>query len=297
MTNISIPDLSKTAMLVYVSISCWSARKLDKKQTLKTTTDAGATSDGARVNKHLLASADSLLREVQRKANEIRNYVDVNTLPWDDAGNRLVSNDRALVVVGEISQLNEEFNKSVDDFVREYPLLRAQALHNLGDMANDEDYPQPDVVRSKFSMKLSFNPLPTGFGDIRVGMTEAQAQAWQSHFEGNVKTQMNLAIRNAWERLRENLQRYSDRLKLKEDGSGKMEIFRDTMVSSLRETVALLTSLNVFNDPELERVTSKVSREIASFEPDALRNSVATSTLVKSEADALLDHMRAILGD
>lgn len=297
MTTVSLPDLTKTAMLAYVSISVWSARKLDKKQTIKTVTDAGATSDGARVNKHLLASADSLLRDVQRKANEIRNYVDANTLPWDDAGNRLVSNDRALLVVGEINKLNAEFNDAVDAFVQEYPVLRAQALHNLGDMANDEDYPQPDVVRAKFSMKLSFNPLPTGFGDIRVGMTETQAKAWQSHFEGNVKAQMQTAIKSAWERLRENLQRYSDRLKLKDDGSGKMEIFRDTMVSSLRETVALLSSLNVFNDPELDRITTRVSRDIASFDPDALRTSVATAVSVKSEADAILEHMRALLGD
>ncbi len=297
MSEVSIPDLSKTAMLAYVSISVWSARKLDKKQTIKATTDAGATSDGARVNKHLLASADSLLRDVQRKAYEIRAYVDANTLPWDDAGNRLVSNDRALVVVGEVNRLHGEFNDAVNAFVLEYPVLRAQALQNLGTMANDEDYPQPDVVRSKFSMKMSFNPLPTGFGDIRVGMTEAQAKAWQGHFEGNVKAQMNVAIRNAWERLRENLQRYSDRLKMKNDGSGKMEIFRDTMVTGLRETVALLTSLNVFNDPELERIVAKVGREIASIDPDTLRTSVATATLAKTEVDAALEHMRAILGD
>ncbi|MCJ5690423.1 hypothetical protein LPJ08_29135, partial [Klebsiella pneumoniae] len=109
MTTVSIPTLSTRAMLVYVKISVWSARKLDKKQTQKTIKDAGATNDAARVNKHLLANADAKLREVQRVANQIRAYVDANTLPWDDAGNRLVSNDRALIVVGELHNLQQQF--------------------------------------------------------------------------------------------------------------------------------------------------------------------------------------------
>lgn len=297
MTTPSIPDLTKTAMLAYVSISVWSARKLDKKQSLKTIKDAGATNDAARVNKHLLANADNALKNVQRVANEIRAYIETNTLPWDDAGNRLVSNDRALVVVGEAHALNQKFNEAVDTFVAEYPVLRAQALQNLGDMADDSEYPQPDVVRSKFSMKLSFNPIPDGFGDIRVGMTEQQAKAWQSHFEANVKTQVNVALRNAWERLREVLQRYSDRLRLKDDGSGKMEIFRDTMVTNLRDTVSLLSSLNVFDDPELKAVTRRVSQEIACFEPEALRTSPATAITVKAQVDDVLEHMRTLLGE
>lgn len=293
----SIPTLHSTAMLVYVSISVWSARKLDKKQTLKTVKGAGATSDAARVNKHLLANADELLRAVQRKGNEIRAYVDTNTLPWDDAGNRIISNAQSLIVVGELHNLQKQFDHLVDEFVAEYPVLRSQALQNLGDMANNDDYPQPDVVRGKFKIKVSFNPLPSGFGDFRVGMTDQQAAAWQNHFESNVAKQVNGALRSAWERLRDDLQRYSERLRLKDDGSGKMEIFRDTMVTNLRSTVALLRSLNVFNDPELEGITLRVSNQIAAYEPDALRNNVAKSLSVKADVDEVLERMRGFLGE
>lgn len=293
----AIPALSSRAMLVYVMIRVWSARKLDKKQTAKTIKGAKASGDAARVNKHLLANSDAALKDIQRKAGEIRTYLENNTLPWNDAGMRMVSNDRALTLVGEVNNLVNEFNACVDTFVQEYPVLRAQALKNLGDMADDADYPPPDVVRSKFSVKLTFEPIPEGFGDLRVGMNEAQAKAWQSHFEGNVKQQMNAALRSAWDRLRENLERYSDRLTLKDDGSGKMEIFRDTMVTSLRETVTLLRSLNVFDDPDLDRITDQVQREIAVYEPDQLRTSVATSTLVKSEVDEILKKMQGFLGD
>lgn len=293
----AIPNLTDSAMLVYITLSVWSARKLDKKQTLKTIKGANATSDAARVNKHLLANADTLLRNIQRKANEIRAYVEVNTLPWDDAGNRLISNAQSLVMVGDMHRLKSEFNEAVEAFIAEYPRLREQALKNLGDMASSEDYPPPEVVRRKFSMKLSFTPVPEKFSDIRVGMSEAQAKAWQNAFESNVRAQVDGALRSAWERLRENLQRYSDRLRLKDDGSGKMEVFRDTMVTGLRDTISLLSSLNVFGDPQLEQVMRQVSNEIAVFEPDMLRANPSAAVAVRMEVDEILARMKNILGE
>lgn len=295
MTAIHIPTLADSAMLMYVKIGIWTARKLDKKQSQNVVRDNAATADAARVNKNLLANAGAALQLVARKGNEIRAFVETNTLPWDDAGNRLVSNSQALKIIGEMHRLEQEFNTAVDDFVREYPVLRAQALHNLGTMADSSDYPQPDVVRSKFSMKVSFNPLPSGFGDIREGMSQQQAAAWQSHFEGNVKSQVSSALRSAWDRLAENLLKYSDRLTLADDDSGKTRVFRDTMVTGLRETCDLLESLNVFKDPDLTTITGEVRAKIATYGPDQLRNSLATACTVKNDADDILKRMQAYL--
>ena len=291
MTTATIPTLADAGMLVYCRVSCWSARKLDRKQTAKTIKSANATNDAARVNKHLLANSDALLREVARAGNAVRDFIEANTLPWDDAGNRFVPNDRALTMVGELAELENQFKAAVDNFVEDYPLLRAQALTNLGEMADDEDYPQPDVVRSKFSVRVSFSPLPVNFGDVRIGMSEAQAKAWQAHFEGTTKRQINDALALAYGRLRENLARYSDRLKLRDDGSGKMEIFRDTLVTNMRDTLSLLKSLNVFGDETLNALVDEVSRDIAVYEPDALRNNAKTVKVVKAQVDDILSRM------
>lgn len=292
----TIPNLTDAAMLVYIKIAVWSARKLDKKQTLKTNTDASATVDAARVNKHLLASADEKLKLINRKANQIRDFIDVNTLPWDDAGNRLLSNEQSLKVVGPLADLEREFHELVDDFVADYPVLRAQAVVALGDMGDDSDYPQPDVVRSKFAVRISFSPVPLDFGDVRMGMTESQAAAWQRAHEGNIKRQMNEALRAAYGRLQEILERYSDRLKPRSDDPTKMEKFRDSMVQQMRDTIALLGSLNVFRDPDLDRLLAQLHANVAQYEPEALRSSPATSVLVKAEVDDALRRMQELLG-
>lgn len=293
--DISIPQLADRAMLVYVSISCWSARKLDKKQTQKTVAEAGATADAARVNKHLLANADSALKKIQQKANQIRDYLDSNTLPWDDAGNRLLSNEQSLLVVGQLHALDQEFRQLVDEFIDEYPVLRAEAVKNLGDMGDDSDYPQPDQVRQKFKVSITFSPVPVSFGDVRTGMSAEQAQAWQSVFENKVRDQTNRALRAAYERLRENLSKYVDRLKPREDDPGRVQIFRDSMVESLRETCDLLDSLNVFDDAELRQINRHVRSGIAAHDPDTLRGSVEVATLVQREAADVLQRMEAFL--
>lgn len=292
--TVSIPTLADATALCYVRVSVWSARKLDKKQTQKTLTAASATNDGGRFNKHLLANADALLKEVSRKANQIRDYVDANTLPWDDAGNRLISNVQMLSTVGDLARMQQEFNTAVDEFVAEYPVLRAQAIANLGDMGDDSDYPQPDVVRSKFSVKISYSPLPTGFGDIRQGMTQQQAAAWQNHFEGNIKAQVNGAVANAWTRLKESLERYSDRLQPRPgDDADKMKIFKDTMVEGLRDTLTLLDGLNVFGDANLSQICAEVRSRVASIDAGALRSSPATAVSVKMDVDEILRRMKA----
>lgn len=284
------------AMLTYLRIGSWSARKLDTKATKKVTDDAGASSDAARVNKHLLAASDDQLKKIQKIGGEARKYLDNHTLPWDDAGNRLLPNEKCIEVVGELTRYEQEYNAAVDAFIAEYPALRAQALHNLGDLANHEDYPAPDQVRHKFSFRLSFTPVPNGFSDVRTGLQDSQVEALKAHYEANTKRQMHEALGNAWARLRENLNTYSDRLQAREDDPTKMKIFRDSMVENLRETCALLRDLNVFADEDLERTRARVERDIACFDPSVIRDNGSIGAAVKSEVDAVLRHIQSIMG-
>lgn len=293
----NIVQIHDRAMLAYLRIGTWSARKLDTKATKKLTVDADATSDAARVNKHLLASADEKLRAIQKIGSEARKYLDNNTLPWDDAGNRLLPNEKAIEVVGELTKIEKSYGAAVDEFVAEYPALRAQALVHLGDLANIEDYPPPEHVKAKFSFRLSFTPVPTGFSDVRTGLGKEQMDALSKHYEASARRQVGDALTAAWERLRETLGHYSDRLREKDDGSGKMQIFRDSMVTNLRDTCALLKTLNVFGDDDLERMRVRVERDIASFDADALRGSDLLAHSVRSEVEVVLDQMKKFLGE
>ena len=84
--NISI---ASSAMLVELSISTWTARKLDKAVTEEVNLTKGASRRAARVNKNLLADTPQL-DSIQKLASEVRTWLHANTMPWSDQGPRLI---------------------------------------------------------------------------------------------------------------------------------------------------------------------------------------------------------------
>lgn len=291
MNKLNAPDLSAAGVLVYVQIRGWSARKLDRKQTEKTVADASAlTTDAARVNKHLLAGADDKLKAVTRKGNEIRDYVDANTLPWDNAGYRLLDNAKSLTVIAAVAGKIKEYKDIVDEFVAEYPVLRAQALANLGDMADSSDYPPPDVVRSRFGVEVTYHPIATNYGSGRSGMADAVTAILQSNYKALLQQHEQRAVHSALERLRDNLQRYVDRLTPGADG--KRGRFTESMVAQLNDTLDMITSLGMDSaDQRTAQLVDVIRNEIAVYSVENLRADESCADNACTTAENMLSAM------
>ena len=289
-------NLTNRAMLTYVSISAWSGMKLDKKASTKVTDDAGAVADSARVNKRLLAGADAKLTAIRRIDTNVRRYLDAETLPWDDAGNRLLPNVKAFAVMAKVGEFRKQFNAAVDEFVAEYPMLRQQALASLGDLADTSDYPPTDQVRNRFAFRVTFSPLPGGFeDDVRYGLTDEQVKALEAAGESRVREQIENALRNAIERLLTDVRHLAD--KLRRDADGKYPIFRDSTIENVRATAEALGPLNVFNDPDLEAIRQRVLTECCLFSPTTLRNMETARDETAAKAQSLVDDMLGMLGE
>lgn len=283
-------DITKKAMLAYVSITGWSATKFDKKASSKVTTDAGAVTDAARVNKKLLAGADTKLAAVRKHAADARRYLDLHTLPWDDAGNRLLPNDKAMKVIADLAEMQERYYEMVDEFVADYPVLRAQALHSLGDLADHSDYPPPDRIAEKFVFRATYTPVPGGFvDDVRYGLTQPEVEALQQFGAVRAQQAVSRAVAAAYQRLLDTVKHLHERLRPGDDG--KYPVFRDSTVENVRETVEMLKTLNVFGDAELENMRQRVLNECCAYNPDALRNHEPTRDAVAQSAKALADDM------
>lgn len=294
MQNNLIKSLHDTSMLAYVSVCVWSARKLDRKATKRLTDEAGANTDAARVNKYLLVNADTQLKTLQRLARRAREILINRSLPWDDAGNRLVSNADTFALLGELFAVEQEFAAAVEEFCKEYPRLRELALDALGDMAQAEDYPPVEIVRSKFSIRSTLQPLPAGFSDSRVGLNEEQRDALAKFYETQSAQRYEAALQAAWERLRDNIERYVERLEPDDEGNPK--VFQATMVTNLRETMALLKNLNVFDSPELERMRYQIEDTLCKYDPETLRASSSAAETARLSASALVARLNALLG-
>lgn len=288
-----IKTLHDTSMLAYVNVRIWSARKLDRKATKRLTDEAGASAEAARVNKYLLANADTQLKTLQRLGRQARETLINRSLPWDEAGNRLVSNLDTFTLLGELYAIEQAFAEAVDEFCREYPRLRQLAIQSLGDMAAEEDYPPVEVVREKFSIRSSLSPLPAGFSDVRVGLSPEQQDALRRHYEAQSAERYEGALTAAWERLRDNVERFVDRLE--PDEEGKPKVFQASLVTNIRETMELLNNLNVFDSPELERMRYQIEDTLCRHDPETLRTSSLAADMARTSAAALVQRLNDLL--
>lgn len=285
----TIKTLHDQSMLAYISVSVWTARKLDQRATKKLTTDAGATSDAARVNKHLLADADSGLKELSRLGSEARRTVDELTMPWDDAGNRLLPNNHVMKLIAAVADVKCRFDAAVDRFITDYPQLREHALQSLGTLADESAYPTADVVRDKFVMRLSLSPLPASFGDIRTGMAPKQVAALEAHFASRTQESIDRALTAAWDRLRDQVTALRDRLEAV--SSGQRTQLRDALFSNIRLTCDLLSDVGALGSPAVLAVRDSVLKLLVAS-PDVLRNDADQAHKVMTAADAVLARMQ-----
>jgi hypothetical protein len=105
------------------------------------TKDAGADSDAARVNKHLVPK--QALADVVSAASAVRTHLYLKTLPWKDNGDRLLTRKLFLGFIEEHERLVGEFDKAVHQFLTvAYPAARDQAEFRMGSLFKPTTIPR-----------------------------------------------------------------------------------------------------------------------------------------------------------
>ena len=97
-------SLSSSAMLVEVSISLWTGRRMDKKTANDIDVSSGAKTKVMSAYKNLLAGDDSL-SAIQKLAGVVRTYHTNITSPWNDSGQRLLPTAKFLEYKQEMARL------------------------------------------------------------------------------------------------------------------------------------------------------------------------------------------------
>jgi hypothetical protein len=281
-------NLSTCSMLVEMTASVWTARKLDRAKTDEVVHGAhAAAKDAARVNKSLLAGRGEL-DVIQAHVTAARTYLYTNTLPWSDSGLRLLPTLKFMEFNDRMDQFGSEFTKLVADFVQVYPtLITAQAMA-LGDMFSRNDYPTADEISRKFAFGVNYMPVPNA-GDFRVDVGTAAQKELQEKLEQLANERVERAMGDIKERLKDHLLRMSDRLATdRVGGEEKPRRFHDTLVDGAIELCEVVKALNVTHDAAVEGVRQQLSQFLTGVTPQELRKNEVIRTDVKKNVDMLL---------
>ena len=82
------------------------------------------------------------------------------TGPWDDTGYRIITTKRYANWRQTLEDLIAEFETAVSDFVAAYADLKIEAKANLGDLYDEDLYPDGDEIRAAFSCQLFTEVIP-----------------------------------------------------------------------------------------------------------------------------------------
>jgi hypothetical protein len=277
-------SIASSAMLVELSISAWTARKLDKKVSAQVDLDKHAKTRAGNYNKNLLAGT-GFLDTINKYAASARHWHSTQTLPWSDNGLRLLPMSNFLAYKENLVTLEKNYQALVDKFIVAYPNLVSAAAFQLGDLFDRNEYPDAEKVATKFKFRVNYLPVPMA-GDFRVDINEeAKAEIIMS-CEGLYKERLDNAMKDAWTRLHDCLLRMSERLADNENGDRKR--IHDTLIDNAVELTLLLKHFNLTGDSSMETARTDLENAIKNHDADDLRESHMAREAVKTKVDAIL---------
>jgi hypothetical protein len=287
--NFSASKLSSSALIVNMSLSVWTGRKLDKRVSEEVDQAKSTKTRAGNYHKNLLAGSGKL-EQITKIANACRAWMYTTTQPWGDNGDRLLPVSALLEFKSRLADYEQQFGTAVNDFLNDYDTLVAAAAFQLGDLFNREDYPTRESITAKFAFRYSLTPLPQA-GDFRVDVGNDGLRELQEQYEQVMHDRVTGAMREAWDRLYEVLERMSDRLSDDTDDNGdvKRKIFRDSLIDNAVEICGLLKTFNITNDTRMDEMRRQLEDALKNVDAQSLRDSDHLRQQTKAKVDALLD--------
>jgi hypothetical protein len=287
--------LSRKAMLASVTITLWSARRVDKKVTDEVNQRHGATSDAGRYNKLLIARDG--LDMVAKAAGAARTQHYDMTQPWLDNGSRILASALYMNYRQTMDGLKSEFERAANEFEREYPAYVEDAERRLNGMFRPDDYPPPHDIRSRFTFEVKVLPCPDA-SDFRIDIAQEHAEDIRRDVEQRMKQALNDAMGDTVRRVVETVGHMADRLRAFKPATRKSAaagVFRDSLVENVRDLARLLPAFNLIESDVLADVARRIERELCAENAQSLRDSAKLRKTVADSAKRIVADVSAFM--
>ncbi len=262
----TINTYAENALLTTLRKSEWTGKKKASELDAKIATDNNAVRGKATKTDKLLISKDEpLWQAVKAAGRKVHTAWEQWSCPWQDGGTRMIASTRFMEYSQRIEQAIQTFNTAVDAFLADYDAMIPRQAERLGNLFDPADYPTRDEMAGKFAVSVDYLPVPTG-DDFRCQLADDQLDEVRASTQRMVESAMARAAKDPIKRLHKALSTMVATL-AKSD-----KIFRDSLITNVRELAAMIPALNIANDPKLDELTDEIQQELASIDPSELRD-------------------------
>lgn len=284
--------LAANYLLVDLQIRSWSGKRMDRTASTQVLTANNATSDGGSFVKNLLASAGAELKNVHTLGNGLRSFVYGSTLPWSSntsadgarRGERLVASAKAMQFLRDLNSLKKEYDRAVGALETAWPNRVAQAMQNLGTLADPGDYPSAHQLRGMFSVNVDLRPIPSVADFSRLNVPGELAEALGDRHAEQAEIQVANAMNDMKERLVEELGRMATQLG--KHAKGEKTRLYDSLVTNMQGIVQLARNMNLTSNPRLTALVDRIEHDLLSKPISMYKDDIKASGVTADAAAA-----------
>ena len=280
-------SLASSALIVSVEVNVWTATKQDRQISNEVTTLKNATSESGKFTKNLLSNSPKH-KALLNHRQTVYNWLQRCTYDW--AGKmRLLPQIGLEKFMKEFNELDKDFKALYQDFKAEYPSMVSDAAFKQGDMFDRTEYPEPDLLDTKFRMRLLVTQVPKS--DFRSSISSVIADDLTSQYEDQVKEIIERAMADASERLVLFASRISNactEAESNDDGKVKRKKIYESTISQAKEICDTLKAFNLTNNAEIETARAQLEAALDGVSLEDLRESSYVRATVKESVDDML---------
>ena len=282
--------LRLTAAAVRVSFTWLGVRKtLTPQQKSQAAESFGAEGDFLSARKKLLDTRHAAYKAVTAVRTQVSQFWKGSTLPYPDAGVRLIRQDRIEPFNRQMTEFKAALDEAVAKLEEHYADLKAAAQSRLGSLFNPADY--PPSLRGLFDLAWEFpNVQPPDY------LLQLSPELYEQE-KARVTARFEEAVRLAEQAFVAEFARLVSHLteRLSSSPEGERKIFRDSAVANLTEFFGRFRQLNVGSSEQLDGLVRQAQEIIQGVQPQDLRDDaglrqhIATSLAgVQASLDGML---------
>jgi|TARA_R100000152_G_C6774659_1_gene202576 hypothetical protein len=254
MKNNNVNTLSENATLVRFTTKHPSGIKSDKDLRKGLAIDKEANNDSLHVAKYIFGKETN--KYFRRIINQFRyNYFYPMTVPWDDntsdyegkvlSGWRLCPNRELDRLMDKANESKSDFQKEVDSFLDNYENLIEANKHKLGQAFKLSDYPNKDVIATKFRFDFELGTVPQfNTKDVRLNVSEKLRKKIEQDALKRATKNVEAITRTTVDTLLESVEHLADKLKSYDPKTKGGGFFKNSSFDKLRQFLDTLPSIN-----------------------------------------------------
>lgn len=241
--------------------------------------------------KKLIDTSDASFRAVTSVRTQANAFFKGSSLPYPEPGIRLVPQGSLDGINERMQTYRDELVDAVDALDSRFGELTFEARDRLGDLFNEDDYPQ--TLRGLFEINWDFPSVepPEYLRRLNPQLYQQECERVRSRFDEAVQM-AEIAFTEELNKLVEHL---ADRLTGGEDGTPK--VFRDSAIENLTEFFDRFKRLDIGSNEELDQVVDRARRIIDGVGPQALRDNDSLRSRISSQLTAVQSSLDGLMVD